>query len=248
MLHGVIIDHYNTLECFGLALLADVEVGSPKPQESRIVIPGRNGTLRLGATYYGTPVYGDRTIRFTLFRACTDRKLLAAWHEFAAMVHGQQVQLILPWEPNFYYYGTMKLGSISGYNSGVIPVAMTAEPYKYSVIDSTEQWLWDDFCFSTDVARAYSELPVNGDIDGSSGTAYKIIGSRMPVVPVFVVKSTDGLGIAVEVINEDHQIPDSCLLPDGESSIEGLVLHDAEYHFYFKGNGTVSILFREGAL
>jgi len=236
MLHGVIIDNYDTLESFGLALLADVEIGSPKPQESRIVIPGRNGTLRLGATHYGTPVYGDRTIRFALFRACIDRKLLAAWREFATMVHGRQVSLILPGEPTFYYYGTMELGSISGYNSGMIPVTMTAEPYKYAVIDSTEQWLWDDFCFDTDVARAYSELPVDG------ATEYTIIGSGLPVVPAFVVESDDGLGITATVMGESYH------LPDGESDIEGLVLHDGEHTMLFEGSGTVSVRFREGVL
>ena len=233
---GVKINGIDTYEEYGLMLLADVVVGAPELKETRIEVPGRSGTLNLSYAATGRPTYKDRPITFNLFKSVNDTALDMLRSKLRALFHGQEVTLSFPFDKSHFYTGVIQFGEMKGYNSGKIPVSVTAYPYKYENTASGDDWLWDPFCFETDVARSYAALVVNGTAE------YTIVGSAMPVSPVFEVSSADGNGLDVSVGGVSFH------LPEGRSSVLGLMLDNDEYTFIFTGSGTVSIEFRGGEL
>lgn len=132
MIHGVRINDVNTLDTYGLMLLANITYGAPPMKSNRLDISWADGSM--DCSYFtGQPTYGDRKLKFTLFAPVTDYELEEIRSKIMADFHGQIVNLILPNNPTMYYRGTVEFGDLSGYNSGKIPVTMTAEPWKYSV-------------------------------------------------------------------------------------------------------------------
>ena len=130
MLHGVVIDGVDTLQEYGLILLADLSEGEAEPKTEFLDIPGGNGSLDLSESPQGRPVYKMRDISFTLFKAVDSTALEKLRAALAGRWHGREVMLQLPTDAGHYYRGRIRIGSISGYNSGKIPISMHAQPWK----------------------------------------------------------------------------------------------------------------------
>lgn len=140
MLHGIGIEwfdeqiQYDSLTEDGLCLLDDLTIGEAKLKENYVDIPGGNGSLNLSYAPQGYPVYEDREISFTLFKGVDDVVLEAIRGGLASAFHGQEVHLFLPNDPDSYWTGVIQFGTISGYNSGKIPVTFRAQPYKTNIL------------------------------------------------------------------------------------------------------------------
>ena len=234
MLYGVKLDGVDTLKEYGLMLLADVKIGTPKLKETRKSIPGANGDLNLSYAITGRPTYENRPLDFSLFRSANDITLTAIKSALMGKYHGREVRIQFPFDRSRYYTGVLSVGETAGYNSGKFSVSAEVYPYKLEINTSSEPWLWDDFNFESDIARDYSELPVDGESN------YTIVSSTMPVMPKFIVKSRDGEGIDVGVKNSRYH------LSDGESTIPGFFLESEDYTLTFSGYGTVTVEFRGG--
>lgn len=138
MTYGVTIDSTNTKTQWGLILLNDLVIGAPPMREVLIEIPGRSGTINASyAVSDGDPVFGDRIISFTLFKAVNDADLATLRSTLMTNYHGKVCTIKLPTDTTHYYRGIVHIGDISGYNSGKIPVSITAEPYRYANTGNT---------------------------------------------------------------------------------------------------------------
>ena len=133
MTYGVTINDTNLKTQHGLILLDDLNIGAPPMREVLIEIPGKSGTINASyAASDGDPVYGNRTISFTLFKAVNDTDLSTLRSTLMTNYHGKVCTIKLPTDTTHYYRGVVHIGDISGYNSGKIPVSVTAEPYRYA--------------------------------------------------------------------------------------------------------------------
>lgn len=137
MIYGVTINGTDTLTQWGLMLLSDLNIGTPPLKSVLIDVPARDGTINMSYALNGYPVYGNRQISFTLFKAVDDTQLNGIKTALAALCHGQEKTLALPVDNSHYYRGVFSIGNISGFNSGKIPVTVTAEPYAYKNVVST---------------------------------------------------------------------------------------------------------------
>lgn len=133
MLHGVTINGTNTLTEYGLCLLSDLKVGAPEKKTNYVDIPGADGSLDMSNYPQGRPVYKNRNISFTLFKADTEANIEATRILLRQIYHGKQVQLILPNDTTRYFTGVMSIGDTSGFPACKIPVSVVAEPYKMNV-------------------------------------------------------------------------------------------------------------------
>ena len=233
MLYGVKINGIDTLAEYGLALASDYSIEAPTMKETRVDIPGADGSINLSYALTGRPTFNDRNISFSLFRSTHDSDLVRLRSKLMSQFHGREVQLVFPFDGSVYYSGILQIGNITNYNSSVIPVSMTASPYRIERVTSVEDWLWDPFDLNTGIARHYVDLPIE------TPTEYFIVGSDMPVSPVFDV---DGEGIGLYFHDEFYN------LPEGRSSVIGLTLDPGMNSIIFTGEGTVSIEFRGGWL
>lgn len=133
---GVSINGTNTLTTYGLFLCADLKIGEPKLKENRVDIPGGDGSLNMSYSPQGWPVYYDREISFTLAKRMGETDRSTNVSTIRNLWHGKEVDLILPNDANHYWHGVITFGDISGFNAGVIPVKMTADPYKYKLTET----------------------------------------------------------------------------------------------------------------
>ena len=142
---GVIINGVDTLEEWGLILLEDLKIGEAKLKSTWVNIPGADGSLNMsyGLTD-GSPVFDMRTISFTLFASGITKvgqrlimrkaKDEAAVNEIRAALqaayHGREVNVFLPDDSTHYFRGVLAVGDKSKFNSGQIPITLTAYPYR----------------------------------------------------------------------------------------------------------------------
>ena len=128
-LYGVKIDGADTLEAYGLCVLADISIAEATPREMRVEIPGMDGTLDCSRALTGAPTFGDREISFKLFKPTADAQI-AALRTILAAKCGYEVKVILPDDTDHYWRGVLAMGEHKGYNGGTIPLTLTAYPYK----------------------------------------------------------------------------------------------------------------------
>lgn len=132
MLHGITINGVDTLESWGLILLADLIETPPARKENLVPVPGMDGVLDLSETLTGEPVYDTRAVSGTLFR-CADQwtmKYLSGM--LLDMYHGQRVDLGLPSDLFHHYRGVLQIGEYSEAAPGRIPFSMpAADPWRY---------------------------------------------------------------------------------------------------------------------
>lgn len=147
MIYGVWIDNTNTLDAYGLILLAEVQTGMPAPRTKYIEVPEADGDLDYtGGLTGGVVRYGMRQISLQLFpahdkiagttRPATEEHAAIIRQKLAEQVHGQRVKLWLPDDPEHYFIGRMEIGEKGGYNNTTIPITMTAEPWRYKNLET----------------------------------------------------------------------------------------------------------------
>lgn len=155
-LTGVSINSTNTLTTYGLFLCADLKIGEPKLKENRVDIPGGDGSLNMSYSPQGMAVYYDREISFTLAKAMDEATRDTLVSTLRNLWHGKEVDLILPNDTTHFWHGVLSIGDVSGYNKALIPVKMTAQPYKYAIDETTVVWNATDY-ITDDIAALETE-------------------------------------------------------------------------------------------
>ena len=194
-LSGIMIGSTNTLSTYGLFLCADLKIGEPKLKENRVDIPGGNGSLNMSYSPQGGPVYYDREISFTLAKVMDEASRDSLVSTLRNLWHGKEVDLILPNDATHYWHGILTIGDVSGYNKGLIPVKMIAQPFK--------------------LKKTLTTVSKTG-----AGTV-TLSNERMPAVPT--VTSTgaatlawSGYSVAIE---QGEQVIPQLVLPQGDTVV-----------------------------
>lgn len=165
MLYGVVINGENLLEKYGLCLLADVVIPAPALREARYTIPGMDGSLDVSRALTGEPVFDDVEVPFTVFGKKPDNELCPIRAQLRNDYHGKRVKVTFPEDTEHYFEGTLKIGETSGYNSGEIPMTLTAGPWRYKLTPTTVT--------RTDLGTAYKQLSLSNE--------------RRPTIPTITV-------------------------------------------------------------
>lgn len=222
----------------------------PKPKTTYIDIPGGNGALDLSESLTGYPIYENRTGSFT-FRVMND---YVEWHEryteIMEYLHGRSMNAVLADDPDYFYKGRF---TVDSWNSGntwsEITIGYTVDPYKWSILSSTEPWMWDSFNFKNGVIleEMFSLIEIESPGNWTSNTFDGALFGKAPISPVFTVLNSDGL--EVRFVNTYLGTDETVYLVDGKNSIPDFVFYgQSSYTLMFKGVGTVSIEFRAGRL
>lgn len=224
----------HTFYDYGLYVTNTNPVAPPEAKTQYVDVPGRNGEIDLTEALTGYTIYKNRIITLDL----GGRKKKELWPSFMSdflnEIHGKTVKVVFDDNPEYYYVGRAKVNDNfqRGNEVARFTVTIIAEPYKYSVLDSMDPWLWDPFSFVDGTIQSYSNLVVSGQLDA------RIIGSEMPVIPQFIVSNS------MQVVFNGKTYS----LAAGTNKIYDIVLLNKEYDITFIGNGTVSVSYRKGRL
>ena len=238
MINGVYMSDKNHVEKhsyddFGF-LIKSLVINAPTVQTHKVEIPGRNGLLDLTESLTGKVQYNNReiTIEFRYLGAENTRSSVLS--QFENFAHGQLMKFTFDDDYAYYYEG--RIESIEPVVNGKaydITVTIDADPMKYYLQSTAEDWLWDPFDFEEGVINEpATNLVVSGTL------VYTLLvtgGSGEPTIISTAAMTVLYKGKTYSIIK-------------GTQVMYGLVISEGENILQFNGNGKVTIEFRGGRL
>ena len=231
---GILIGDKHTEKDWDL-IWVDLVIPPPSLKTHTVSVPGMNGIIDLTERMGGVK-FNDRQLEF---RFVLHDKDIGLWHrtyaEIANFCHGQIKDIILDSDNQFYWRGRVIVESTKEDQiHSTITIVVDAEPFKYDLISSADDWLWDPFNFRTGVIRNYKNMTVTGT------TALDIIGTEKDIVPTIICSR------AMTLVFEGKTYQ----LAMGENINRDIVLRAGsnQMRFTTSGTGTVTILFRGASL
>lgn len=193
MTHDVRFNSKN-ISTYGL-ILEDVDLGSPEPQISQVVVPGRNGALDYTEAIAGYTTFNNREMVFSLVRSGSQTDIETTKASFLKDVHGQTVDIYPDWVSG-HFHGRASV-IVADYRPNFIrlTVNVSAAPYRYAS-EETEVY-----------------LPV--------GTNSATNGGALPIVPTVITTGSTTItfnGNSYTVAAGSRTIPGIVLMP-GDNEI-----------------------------
>lgn len=228
---NVAIGEKKTYDDWGLKLRS-LAIGLPEAKTNTVDIPGADGTMDLTEAL-GAVRYGNRELEM-IFDVIGEPE---RWHSLTSQIanylHGQRLKVILDSDPSYYYIGRLALESEkSDYLTNQITISGDMDPYKYELLSSLDDWLWDPFSFEAGIIREYKGLNVDG------GLTVTIPGTRKEIIPTIIAS----VAMQVEWKGKRYDVP------AGTCKLYAISLVEGDNILKFYGNGTVSIDYRGGIL
>lgn len=234
MIHqSVSINGIDMLSTYKMALANRHCVQPPVPKTIYQDVPGADGSLDLSTAIAGRIIYERRVITLNFGCGYPMDKWPEVFSEILRNFHGREGKLIFDDDPMYYYAGRMTVSEYSRARTlGTFTISVNADPYKYELTASDEDWLWDSFSFEKGVIRDYKELEVSGSL------SLNVPGTQRWVIPEITVSAT----MTVSYGGKDYE------LKQGTNKIYDIVIKEGENMLMFTGTGTVTISYRGGIL
>lgn len=217
---GAKIGDFHTMKDWKLYL----KVGSPKigPAEVDdylVHVPGSDNLLNLTSSLDGRPHYKKRTITMELKCTAPKNQWENLYSTIANAIHGKWLQCKFDNDPSFYWEGLWSVSMTRDRLSSTFTITGTCNPFKRSVYDGSNDWLWDDFNFETDIVRNYTDIPLkaNEDVQVSITGAPRAAGiyfKRSDDVADIAV-SLNGFEVGILAKSTDWQYIEGLTMPDG---------------------------------
>lgn len=231
-MNGVRFGNIHTYDEWKL-ILTSVDISFPDIKTEKTNIPGADGELDFTESLTNDVKYKNRKITFN-FVMVQERSLWTSlMSTIANYLHGKDFKIILDNDLNFFYKGRAKVNQFKSDKSiGKIVIEADVDPYKYDLISSAEDWLWDPFNFEDGIINETKDLTVNGEL------TVNIYGRRKLVSPKFVCQN------ALQCIFEGQTYN----FTPGTNYAPNIQIREGKNTLKFIGKGTVSIEYRGGSL
>ncbi len=222
MIAAVNFGNFNSWADFSL-IRTSKTISPPEPKGYTVEVEGSDGELDL-TEYFGETKFKNRklTFNFSTVVPRTQAQFLAQYSDIQNKLHGQKMKISLEEEPEFYYFGRIKVKSWKiSKGVGDIVIECNVGPYKYKQAKTL---------FSFTVSET-SEQYVLPNLRKQAVPTFKITA---PTTIVFG-GSTYVIGAAGMTGEQSYIIPEIAL--SGGNNIISM-----------SGNGTVKIEYQEGGL
>lgn len=236
MMNGVFFGNKHSFRDFGLVLQSR-NIPLPVPKTHLIDIPGGDGQLDLTTSLTGGKVkYQNRpiTMNFTTLKPWKDQETMKS--VLGNLLHGRVQHIRFECDPDWYWVGrcVVETADTNSDGSNSIVIKADCKPYKFDVLDSTQRKEWK--LYGSDVTKICNMDRVQ--IVGS-GTI-TVPAQQMDVVPIITV--SEQMTLQKGEGGKQHT------LFQGDNIIPDVMFSDSDTTLNFTGTGTVTILFRQGAL
>lgn len=230
---------YHTLNDWGLAVGNNNYIGHPEQETCYVNVPGADAFLDMSEALTGRPVYKSRAINVEL-GGIRER---AAWDNAVSdirnKIHGRECKIIFDNDIDHYWKGRIYVEEFDRTRElGTMKLSIpSAEPYKYDLQSSAEEWLWDTFSFEHGVIRTIGIQSVNGELSIS------VPKGTMPAVPVFILS---GMASPEFTVSDGKGVFN---MSNGRNRFPKLkVCEEHDVTLVFRGRGEVMIDYRGGSL
>lgn len=213
-------------------------VGDPIQHTNYIQVPYSDKQIDMSEALSGRPTYISRPITIQLAGKGTKYGWDAVLSAHRNEIEGRVCRVIFSNDPAYYWKGRVHLTEFrSETGIGFFTLSIPeAEPYKYSIHQSTDRWEWDTFSFETGVITNSGYVDINGT------TTIKYPAGHMEIAPIFDVK-TGSRNLKVTKGNITIN------LRDGQNKDPRITINGRnEVSLTFSGIGAVAVVYREGSL
>ena len=241
--HSITIGEKNTWDDWHLVPSSRPLVNPPTVKTHYVNLPGADGSIDLTEVLSGKPVYTSRQGSWDFLVINSGQVVYnsnyGVWQEryteVMSYLHGQKFKVILDDDPGYYYSGRLSVDQWKpGDHNSTITIKYIFEPYKKTINDMADDWLWDPFNFETGVIRTYKNLSING----TTAIDY-IITTSIAESPIITTNNKD-----MYVSFNGVTYP----LERGENVINAIQLTEGTNRLIFTGNGLVTINVTGGLL
>ena len=217
-------------------------IAVPEPRTNKIEVLGRNGLLDL-TDALGVVTYGNRNVWFSSLMVDPSGNLTQRFSNLLNRYHGQRCKVVFDVEPDYYYDGRCIVSREqvdSKYQ--IVRFDIDADPLKYPVYASDDDWLWNPFNFETGVIRKYGNMVVNGTL------TVDVIGYEQPESPKIYVSLNSGQSSMRMTYDGKTYYLTNGLNAFADIVVQSLDVTTDLNRFTFRGYGKVSINIKGGIL
>ena len=137
MLNDVIFNDEKSAYDEWNIVLTKADIPLPEPKVSLVEIKGADGVLDLSEVLTGDILYNNRVITLT-FEMMDDTDYYDLISNISNYLHGRIVTISLTNDEDYYYVGRASINQWQCIKrQGIIVITVDAEPYKYSVTETT---------------------------------------------------------------------------------------------------------------
>lgn len=218
---GAQIGKYHTFRDWGLKLLKGYpQIGKAETDQYLVKITGSDTILNLTSWDNGKVHYKQRTITMSMVCDAPRRKWKALYSEISNAIHGQWLQCRFDDDPSWYWEGIWGVTfTPDDLKTGVFTITGTCNPFKRSIYDGSNDWLWDNFNFEQDVIREYQDIPLKKNTDKE----VSIVGAPRAAGIYFkrsetaadIAVSLNGFEVGILAKSTDWQYIEGLTMPDG---------------------------------
>ena len=230
-------EEFHTFDDWNLYITNTDCIGNPEQYTNFVEVPGRDGRLDMSEALTGRPVYLGRKLKIELSSARPKTMWDATVSYFRNHINGRVCRITFDNDMSYFWRGRVHVDDFSSVMTlGKFTVNVDAEPYKYSIHQSSEPWLWNPFNFQTDVITYQGAWDIVGALEVT------IPAGHMPTVPTFVVSDYhDPLlmnykGVTYTLVSGSNTFPE--IMVGGDEAVE----------LDFTGYSKVQIVYRGGSL
>lgn len=236
-MNGVTFGSKHSYRDWGLYLKSRPVISPPSPKTVYVDLPGSDGQLDLTEALTGEVKYDPRDVKCEFVVIAARQRWDSIYSDIMDYLHGQQMEFVTDEDNEYMYRGRFKVDEWnSDKKTATIEISGVVEPYKLERISSLDDWVWDTFNFETGIIRELKEIRIDGE------KIVEIPGSRMSVIPTFIVTSDNKDGMSVTYKNKTYT------LEDGKNIIPYISIDKEGISLQLSGSGTVSIDYRGGRL
>lgn len=231
--HSVIFGNKDSWKDWHLIPASRPVFNPPEVKTTVIDVPGMDGGIDLSEILSGYPLYKNRSGSFEFVVDPDWKPWSEAYSEIANYIHGQHLRAILTDDPTYFYEGRFSLDSWkSSAKYSSITINYDVDPYKYNVVGTLDEWIWDTFNFETSVIQNYKLVTINGTLN------LTILGDEKRVSPIFTATAD------MTLTYKGSTYP----IKKGTHKIYGVTFGSGENKITVSGKGTLSIDYRGGSL
>lgn len=236
-------ESFHSIDNYGIAIANTDYIGTPEQETSYIDVPFRDGLIDASEAISGRIIYKKRPINI-VFKGI---KEINQWDSIISdirnRIDGKICKLIFDNDMGYYWIGRVSITDFSRHlEAGLFTLSISnADPYKYNITDSTEDWLWDEFDFNTGIITTIPMITVNSE---SNPYIITIPSGQKETVPEFYCYNAENLRI-----NFNYGIGDYHIMENGINRFPQLFVGgETDVDLHFLGKGDVQIIYRERRL
>lgn len=232
---GAKIGAYHTWRDWNL-YLQKISISMPQRKEHRIAVPGMDGYVDLSEVLTnGEPRYQNRMITLEFeFADGGYEEMLTKVSVISNKINGRRLKVILDEDPQYYYEGLVqvKVDKLNKMVSG-FDITVDADPYKYDILSSTDDWLWDSFNFQTGVILVLRDILITS----SKNSVLVPGGGEATTIPIInVTRLTSPMTVSFG--GKSHT------LKSGRNRFPQIRVGREDVTLRFTGAGTINIEYR----